>query len=61
MLQLNAQYRKPSPVAVKCSKHIFSWVSLTSWEEGSSLALVGNRSSNGVTIKIPYRVAVLLH
>ena len=26
VLQLNAQYRKPSPVAVKCSKHIFSWV-----------------------------------
>ena len=28
--------------------------SLTSWGEGASLALVGNPSSDGVTIKMPY-------
>ena len=36
-------------------------VSLTSWGEGASLALVGHPSSDGVTIKIPYGVDVLLH
>ena len=35
--------------------------SFTSWEEGASLASVGHPSSDGVTIKIPYRVDVLLH
>ena len=35
-------------------------VSLTSWGEGASLALVGHTSSNGITIKIPYGVDVLL-
>ena len=38
-----------------------SGVSLTSWGEGASLALVGNPSSDGITIKIPYGVDVLLH
>ena len=33
--------------------------SLTSWEEGASLALVGDPSSDGVTIKMPYGVDVL--
>ena len=33
--------------------------SLTSWGEGASLALVGNSSSDGITIKMPYRVDVL--
>ena len=28
--------------------------SLTSWVEGASLALVGNNSSDGVAIKMPY-------
>ena len=28
--------------------------SLTSWGEGASLALVGNPSSDGVTIKMPH-------
>ena len=28
--------------------------SLTSWGDGASLALVGNPSSDGVTIKMPY-------
>ena len=36
-----------------------SRVSLTSWGEGASLALVGHPSSDGVTIKIPYGVDVL--
>ena len=33
--------------------------SLTSWGEGASLALVGNPSSDGITIKMPYGVDVL--
>ena len=33
--------------------------SLTSWGEGVSLALAGNLSSNGVTIKMPYGVDIL--
>ena len=37
-----------------------SGVSLTSWGEGT-LVLVGPLSSDGVTIKIPYGVDVLLH
>ena len=37
-----------------------SGVSLTSWGEGASLALVGHPSSDGVTIKILYGVDVLL-
>ena len=39
---------------------VSSMVSLTSWG-GVSLALVGHPSSNGVTMKIPYGVDVLLH
>ena len=35
-----------------------SGASLTSWGEGASLALVGNTSSDGVTIKMPYGVDV---
>ena len=38
---------------------IIKYVSLTSWGEGASLALVGHPSSDGVTIKMPYRVDVL--
>ena len=38
---------------------VSSGASLTSWEEGASLALVGHPSSDGVTIKIPYGVDVL--
>ena len=37
-----------------------SRVSLTSWGEGASLALVGHPFSDGVMIKIPYGVDVLL-
>ena len=33
--------------------------SLTSWGESASLDLVGNPSSDGVTIKMPYGVDVL--
>ena len=40
---------------------VSSGVSLTSWGEGASLALVGHPSSDGVTIKIPYGVDILLH
>ena len=36
-----------------------SRVSLTSWGEGASLALIGHPSSKNITIKIPYRVDVL--
>ena len=36
-------------------------VSLTSWGEGAFLALVDHPSSDGVTIKIPYGVHILLH
>ena len=34
---------------------------LTSWGEDVSLPLVGHLSIDGVTIKIPYGVDVLLH
>ena len=34
---------------------------LTSWEEGTSLALIGHPSSDGVMIKISFGVDVLLH
>ena len=38
---------------------VFSGVSLTSWGEGASLALVGHSSSDGVTIKMLYGIDVL--
>ena len=38
---------------------VSSGVSLTSWGEGASLALVGQLSSDVVTIKMPYEVDVL--
>ena len=38
---------------------VSSGASLTSWGEGASLALVGHPSSDGATIKMPYRVDVL--
>ena len=38
---------------------VSSGVSLTSWGEGASLALVGHPSSDGVMIKMPYGVDVL--
>ena len=40
---------------------VSSGVSLTLWGEGASIALVGHRSSDRITIEIPYRVDVLLH
>ena len=40
---------------------VSSGVSLTSWGEGASLALVGHPSSDGITINIPYGVDVLVH
>ena len=40
---------------------MYSETSLTLWGEGASLALVGHPSSDGVTIKVPYTVDVLLH
>ena len=36
-----------------------SEASLTSWGEGTILALIGHPSSDGVTIKLPYGVDVL--
>ena len=38
-----------------------SGVSLTSWGEGASLALDGHPFSDGITIKIPYGLDILLH
>ena len=38
---------------------VSSGVSLTSWGEGASLALVSQPSSDGVKIKMPYEVDVL--
>ena len=43
------------------SELVSSGVSLTSWREGASSALVGHPSSDGITIKIPYGLDVLLH
>ena len=40
---------------------VSSRVSLTSWGEGASLALVGHPSGDGVTVKIYYGVDVFLH
>ena len=40
---------------------VYSGVSLNSWREGASLALVGHTSSDGITIKMPYEVDVLLY
>ena len=39
---------------------VSSGASLTSWEKGVSLALVGHSSSDGVTIKMPYGVDVFI-
>ena len=48
---------------VECRRHrntgLVFRVSLTSWGEDASLALVGHPSSDGITIKIPYGVDVL--
>ena len=38
-----------------------SGFSLTSWGESASLALFGYPSNDGVTVKMPYEVIVLLH
>ena len=38
---------------------MYSGASLTSWGGGAFLTLVGSTSSDGVTIKMPYRVNVL--
>ena len=40
---------------------VSSRVSYTSWGEGASLALAGHPTTDGITIKILYRVDVLLH
>ena len=40
---------------------MFSRVSLISWGEVGSLALLGHPFTDGITIKIPYRVDVILH
>ena len=38
---------------------VSSWAGLTSWGEGATLALVGDPSSDDVTIKMPYGIDVL--
>ena len=40
---------------------VSSRVSLSSWGKGASLALASYASCNGVTVKVPYGVDVLLH
>ena len=40
---------------------VSSRASLTSWGDGATLALVGHPSSDGVTIKTPHGVDVLLY
>ena len=40
---------------------VSSRTNLTSCREGASLVFVDHPSSDGVTVKIPYRVDVLLH
>ena len=40
---------------------VSSGVSLTTWWEGASSAFIGNASSDGITMKIPYGVLILLH
>ena len=40
---------------------VFSGDSFTSLGEGASLALIGQPSSDGATIKIPYGIDVLSH
>ena len=40
---------------------VSSGVSLRSWGECASLALVGHPSNDGITTKIPYGVDILLH
>ena len=59
MLALTVQ--KPTVAELELDGLVSSGVSLTSWGEGASLALVGHPSSDGITIKIPYGVDVLLH
>ena len=57
-------------IFITCTLHLpktlKDWVgvqrgNLTSWGEDASLALVGHPYSDGVTIRIPYGVDVLLH
>ena len=45
----------------KLSINCFLLLSLTSRGEGASLALVGQPSSDGIMIKIPYGVNILPH
>ena len=40
---------------------VSSGVSLTSWGKGTTLALVGHPSSDGITIKMPFWIDVFLH
>ena len=56
----NSIYISISPWDIKILGLVSSGASLTSWVEGVSLALVGHPSSDGVSIKIPYGVDVLL-
>ena len=46
---------------IVCWCMVYNGVSLALSGEGSSLALIGLRSSDGVTIKIAYELDVLLH
>ena len=50
----------PFPPRHRNTGLVSSGVSLTSWGEGASLALVGHHSSDGIMIKILYGVDVLL-
>ena len=59
--QIKIYFRCNWILAVKIIGLVSSGVSLTSRGEDASLALVSHHSSNGITIKIPYGVDVLLH
>ena len=52
-------YFTPKTLKYQVTEMVFSGASLTSWGEGASLALVGDPSSDGVTIKMPYGVDAL--
>ena len=56
-----SHHQYPNGVHIQNSGLVSSGVNLISWGEVASLALVNHFSSDGVTIKIPYGVYVLLH
>ena len=60
MIQVHWNFHIMHTSLMAKNKLVSSGVSLTSWG-GVSLALFDHPSSDGIAIKIPYRVDVLLH